>query len=229
MPGIRFELERRFVPLANIELRASGDGEEMVIEGRPILYNRMTTLYADDEYELREVILSGAATDAMASGEEVLLWNHSSSMPMARRSNKTLEAIEDGLGVRIRADVAKTKWGRDGYEAIKNGVVDAMSFGFYLNSEGYKWEREKKDGKVIDTRTISKFSRIVDYSPVTYPAYKDTDVAARSKELALRSQPSMEDPAAPDGDERSKDAEATKAVIRTTLDEIEERTKKWKS
>lgn len=229
MPGIKFELERRFVPLANIELRAMGEGEEMIIEGRPILYNRMTTLYADDEYELREVILPGAATEAMAAGEEVLLWNHASSMPMARRSNGTLEAVEDGLGVRIRADVSKTKWGRDGYEAIKNSVVDAMSFGFYLNGDGYKWEREKKDGKVIDTRTITKFSRIVDYSPVTYPAYKDTDVAARSKELALRSQPSMEGSATPDGDECAKAIEATKSTIRHTLQEINERTKRWKN
>jgi len=229
MPGIKFELERRFVPLENIELRAASEGEEMIIEGRPVLYNRMTVLYADDEYELREVILPGAATEAMSAGEEVLLWNHASSMPMARRSNNTLEAIEDGLGVRIRADVSKTKWGRDGHEAIRNGVVDAMSFGFYLNGEGYKWEREKKDGKVIDTRTISKFSRIVDYSPVTYPAYKDTDVAARSKELALRSRPSMDEPAAPDGDERSMEIESTKAVIHTTLEEIEERTKRWKN
>lgn len=222
------KLERRFLPLSSMDLRASGDEGAMIIEGHPVLYGVMTTLYTDEEYELREVIMPGAATNAMAVGEEVVLWNHDSSQPMARRSNGTLEAREDGVGVYIRADISKTVWGRNGHEAIRNGAVNAMSFGFYLGQSGYKWEREKREGKVIDTRTINEFARIVDYSPVTYPAYKDTDIAARSKDLALESRPSMEEPSAPDGDERAEDAAKTKAAIQSTLDEIEERTSRWK-
>lgn len=223
------EMERRFVPITAAQIRAEGDGEKMIIEGLPIVYNSETVLYSDGEYELREVILPGAATAALAAGEEVLLWNHASDQPMARRKNGTLEAFEDGSGVHIRADVAKTKWGRDGYEAIRNDVVDAMSFGFFLTSEGFKWEREKKDGKIVDRRTISSFSRIVDYSPVTYPAYKDTEVQARSKDLALKTRPEMSGEGPDGGEERETGAEAVRRSIQETLDEIEERKKTWRN
>lgn len=222
-------IERRFLPIASANLRFEEDSAKgMVIEGHPVLYGVLTTLYCDDSYELREIIMPGAATDAIKAGEEVLLWNHDSSQPMARRANGTLEATEDATGVFIRADVSKTVWGRNGYEAIKENTVDSMSFGFFLDAEGYKWEREKKDGKTIDTRTINKFSRIVDYSPVTYPAYKDTDVQARSKDLALETRPEMSD-TVPDGGEatRTKENAATRKIIQQTLDEIEERKKTW--
>lgn len=227
MPNM--EPERRFLPVDTARLRAeAGDSGKMLIEGHPILYGVLTTLYRDDEYELREIIMPGAAAEALKAGEEVLLWNHDASQPMARRKNGTLEASEDASGVFMRADVARTVWGRNGYEAIKENTVDAMSFGFFLASDGYKWEREKKDGRIIDTRTITRFSRIVDYSPVTYPAYKDTDVQARSKELALKTRPEMSDQV-PDGDtaQRAQEAKAIRASIQKNLDEFEERKKTW--
>jgi uncharacterized protein len=225
------ELERRFVPLDSVQLRAVDGGEagKMVIEGHPILYGMLTTLYSDDEYELREIIMHGAAAEAMGAGEEVLLWNHDSSQPMARRSNGTLEASEDARGVFMRADVSKTVWGRNGYEAIRSSVVDAMSFGFYLSADGYSWAREKRDGKTVDTRTINKFSRIIDYSPVTYPAYKDTDVQARSKDLALKTRPEMSDRGPDGGEERAAESEVTRREIQKTLDEMGERMKTWRS
>ena len=110
---------------------------------------------------------------------------------MARRSNGTLEVKEDDRGVFIRADVSKTIWGRNGYEAIKNKVIDKMSFAFDVDPDGEKWRIDEVEGVKIETREIIQFDHIYDYSPVSYPAYKQTIVDARSKELALRNKPDL--------------------------------------
>jgi len=85
-------------------------------------------------------------------------------------------------GVYIEADISGTAWGRDGFEAINSGLVDKMSFGFYVNEDGYTEERFVENGKRCCKRSIKKLDRVVDFSPVTYPAYQDTDVQARDVE-----------------------------------------------
>ncbi len=224
-------IERRYLSLDKLDVRAADESSEneMIIEGHPILYDVATILYSDDSYELREIILPGAATDALKAGEEVLLWNHDSSQPMARRANGTLQASEDDLGVKIKADVSKTIWGRNGYEAIKNGAVDSMSFGFYLSKEDSEWKQITIGNKTIDIRTIKRFKRIVDYSPVTYPAYKDTDVAARSKDAALLSRQLMSMSGIPNEVRVQSDCKETKDKIKELLKEAEQRSKRWKN
>ena len=153
---------------------------EYKITGTPIVYNRSTTLIEDTDFRMEEVILPGAASGALLRAEQVLLWNHDAAQPMAACSNRTMTVKEDSAGVHIDADVSGTKWGREGYEAIKSGVVSRMSFGFYLKDDGYTVERFVDNGKRILKRTIKKIDRIIDFSPVTYPAYSSTSVSARA-------------------------------------------------
>jgi len=178
--------ERRFVPIGRMETREEEDGK-LIIEGYPIVYNEYAPLWG-----FREIIMPGAATEALKTADELVLWDHESSQPMARRSNGSLEAKEDEKGVFIRADVSKTFWGRNGYEAIKNGVIDRMSFAFDLNPDGEQWRVDEVEGVKIETRQIIKFAELYDYSPVSYPAYKQTVVTARSKRKALRGLPQPE-------------------------------------
>ncbi|HET6456947.1 MAG TPA: HK97 family phage prohead protease, partial [Armatimonadota bacterium] len=106
------EAERRIVPFEG-QMRASGDDGSMIIEGYAIVYEKYAPLWG-----FREIIRPGAATEALKRSDELVLWDHESSQPMARRSAGTLEVSEDEKGVFIKADVSKTRWGRDGYEAI---------------------------------------------------------------------------------------------------------------
>ncbi|MDR0497346.1 MAG: HK97 family phage prohead protease [Treponema sp.] len=149
------------------------------ITGTPIVYNRETVLYDSETFRWVEKIESGAARDALFRAEQVLLWQHDTAKPMASRTNKTLTVREDIAGVHIEADAGGTVWGRDGVEAIRAGIVAKMSFGFYLKEDGYTEEKFVENGKRVLKRTIKKFARIVDFSPVTYPAYSDTAVSAR--------------------------------------------------
>lgn len=180
--------ERRYLPIQELRTEKRDDGA-MIIEGYPIVYEQPTVMYG----MWKEVVKAGAARNALSRSDELVLWNHQADQPMARRSNGTLEVTEDDHGVKIRADVSKTRWGRDGFEAIQSGTIDKMSFAFDIASKGQRWLTEKVDGIEIDVREITEFGQIYDYSPVAYPAYEGTEVQARCKELAYRGKPESEE------------------------------------
>jgi HK97 family phage prohead protease len=183
------ELQRRFIdcdPGVLEEVRAEGEEKSYKIKGTPVVYNRECVLYDTETFRWVETIETGAAREALLRAEQVLLWNHDRSKPMAARKNNTLTAREDTSGVHIEADAAGTVWGREGVEAIRSGLVDKMSFGFYVKEDGYTEERSVENGKRVLRRTIKKIDRIVDFSPVTYPAYQDTEVSARDVESAMK-------------------------------------------
>ena len=180
------ESERRFQPFGQ-EMRAFEDGEALIIEGYPIVYD----VYAPIGW-FREIIRVGAAAKALKKADELVLWDHESGQPMARRSAGTLKVAEDEYGVFIRADVSKTRWGRDGHEAIKNKVITKMSFAFDMNGGVDQWVKEEIEGVQIETREILAFGHLYDYSPVSYPAYTQTAVSARALELAVRNRPEAE-------------------------------------
>jgi HK97 family phage prohead protease len=171
------EKERRYFPVSEIRLTTDEEGR-MYIEGYPIVYEKYADLWG-----FREIIRKGAAKKALEKSDEYVLWNHEADQPMAAKRNGTLEATEDDNGVFIKAEVSKTFWGRNAYEAIQNGVVDKMSFAFSVAKDEFTFTEG------MDTREILEFDELYDYSPVTYPAYKDTSVIARSKDLALRNKP----------------------------------------
>jgi len=174
------EPERRYFPIT--EIRALEEDSKLIIEGYPIVYETYADLWGS-----KEIIRKGAATNALKRSDELVLWDHESGQPMAAKKNGTLEAKEDEKGVFIRADVSKTIWGRNGYEAIKNGVIDQMSFAFDIERD--HWMYEDFDEIEIEVREILEFRTLYDYSPVSYPAYEDTTVQARCKELAFRNKP----------------------------------------
>jgi hypothetical protein len=181
--GASAEPERRYFPFEQT-MRASEEDGKLIIEGYAIVYNQYAPIFS-----FREIIRPGAATEVLKSADELVLWDHESSQPMARRSAGTLEVKEDEKGVFIRADVSKTVWGRNGHEAIKNKVITKMSFAFDLNGGLDKWSKEEIEGVLIETREILAFGHLYDYSPVSYPAYQQTSVSARALELATRNRP----------------------------------------
>lgn len=161
-------MERRF---QTVEMRAVED-DKMIVEGYAVVYDQETDLGY-----FRERIAKGAATNALKRSNEYFLFNHDSNQPLARRKNGTLEATEDDKGVFIRADLSKSSRGPALYSDIKSGLIDKMSFVFTVAAETW----EEKTGET-DLRTITEFDQLFDYSPVTYPAYEQTDLMARSAE-----------------------------------------------
>lgn len=92
-----------------------------------------------------------------------------------RMGTGSLELEVDDIGLRYAFDAPHTALGDEVLEGLKRGDISSSSFAFDV--EGEKWEK-LDDGTYM--RTITQFGKLYDVSPVYYPAYPDTSVAARS-------------------------------------------------
>lgn len=160
--------ERRFLTQP-VELRSEGD--EQYFEGMAAVYDSPTDLgYFSEE------IRSGAFKNVM--GNDVRgLFNHDSDVLLGRTASGTMviTETENGLHYKIRYNPNDPDHVRV-MEKIKRGDVSQSSFAFTIKDE----EWATREGK--DHRVITEVHTLYDVSPVTYPAYADTTVAARSLE-----------------------------------------------
>ena len=167
------ELRKQYgdnVELRTSEVRAAGD-DSLVIEGYAANFDTETDLGY-----FRETIARGAFDDVLEDDVRLLL-NHDGA-PMARTTNGTLELSVDENGLKYRAALADTQDGRDLYKLIKRGDISQSSFAFTITDE--KWSEDRS------TRTVQKMGRLLDVSPVTYPAYATTTVSARNMATAKK-------------------------------------------
>src|SRR5699024_4667573 len=103
------------------------------------------------------------------------LFNHNADQIIARSSAGTLSLDVDDVGLKFKAKIPNTSYGRDLLENLRNGNINQSSFGFKLvdNGDRIKFDEERS----IYKRTLNKISEIHDVYVVKYPSYKDTDVA----------------------------------------------------
>jgi len=94
-------------------------------------------------------------------------------------------------------------------EPIKRGDVDQASFGFIVAPGGATFD-ENEDGVLI--RTITKFMRIFDVSPVTFPAFQDTAVG----EASFRSFQEHQQDVAAEFEQQQSDKVARESFLRST-------------
>jgi hypothetical protein len=95
---------------------------------------------------------------------------------LGRNKAGTLRLHEDDHGLAIEIDPPDTQWARDLMVSMERGDVTQMSFGFTVAEDS--WEQDK-DEKV--TRTILKIKELYDVSPVTFPAYPQTEAHVRDR------------------------------------------------
>ena len=153
------------VELRVSEVRAASD-ETLTVSGYAAVFDDIT-----DIGYFKERIARGAF-DGVMQDDVRLLINHT-GVPLARTTNGTLDLEVDDTGLRYTARLADTTEGRDLYKLIKRGDISQSSFAFTIADED--WDRK------ANLRTITKMGALLDVSPVTYPAYPTTTVAARAK------------------------------------------------
>ena len=147
------------------------DGEALAIEGYFAVFN--------SNYEIApgmsESIAPGAFS-ASISGDVRALINHDTTLVLGRSKAGTLELREDAHGL----------WGKisinpnDGdamnlYERVKRGDVDQCSIGFEIRNEDTEI---REDGSVH--WTIKEVDPLYEVSCCTFPAYEETNIAART-------------------------------------------------
>lgn len=157
-----FESDFRAVP--------DGDGTPpYTVEGYATTFDAP---YDFGETGARERVLR-SALDGADMSDVIFQLNHE-GQTLARQRNGSLELALDDHGLMVRAHLGGSSAGRDLYEAIANGLIDKMSWGFTLGPDGYEWDPETR------TSTVTRVKKVFDVSAVSIPADADTEIHARS-------------------------------------------------
>lgn len=159
----------------NFEIRAVENSR--TVEGYALVFNSLSKNLGG----FREEILPEAIDGVIEQSDIMALLNHDNSRGILARSrfgkgSLTLEVDETGLKYRFEAP--KTALGDELLEYLHRGDITSSSFAFSVETDS--WDKQA-DGDYI--RTIKKFNRLYDVSPVFEPAYAQTSVCARFDEI----------------------------------------------
>lgn len=165
------EIERRTVTLDELRVDRAADKPPKIV-GHAAVFNQLS----EDLGGFREQIAPGAFEEAIKTDDVRALWNHNPDHILGRNRSKTLSLAEDARGLFIEIEPPDTQIARDLMVSMERGDITQMSFGFSVRPNGQDWAKDD-DGRVI--RTLKRL-RLFDVSPVTFPAYPQTDVAVRS-------------------------------------------------
>jgi HK97 family phage prohead protease len=149
--------------------------EKPGIEGYAAMFNEQY-----DNGWFIETIKPGAFTRALKEKQDVrALMNHDPNLVLGRTASGTLSMREDKTGLYFDCDLPDTQTGRDLHTLIQRGDIDGCSFGFRVMKQSWREEKDAKSGKVVQYREIEDLD-LYDVGPVTFPAYPQTSVDARS-------------------------------------------------
>jgi HK97 family phage prohead protease len=166
--------EIRGIDYEDAEVRAAG---ERAIEGYGVVFNK----WSQDLGGFREIILPEAIEGVVERSDVLALMNHDLSRGVLARctyGKGSMKLSADDKGVKYSFTAPRYNLGDELVEGGERGDIRASSFAFTVPQGGEKWE--KRDD--MWERTITKFDKIYDMSPVYSPAYTDTTVAKRSLE-----------------------------------------------
>ena len=162
--------------------RSEGENMPKEIGGIAAVINSVTDLGY-----FEEVIERGAFDNALNKEYDIrCLFNHEAELILGRTKANTCNVFVNADGN------LEYTWIPD-YEnpthmsvvrSIMRGDITQSSFAFTIKEQ--KWSESTKYGS-MGKRTITMIEDLYDVSPVTYPAYQDTEADARSI-VALRDQ-----------------------------------------
>lgn len=170
-------IERRIVA-SNLEVRTHDDSSPKLVGYAAVFHRDSDMIFGD----FIERIAPGAFAASIAEKHDVRgLINHDPNLILGRTISGTLTLREDAHGLWSEIDPPDTSYARDLLVSTQRGDISQMSFGFETIEDS--WTRGELGQP--DIRTLVKV-RLFDVSPVTFPAYPDTDVAVRSHQAFRR-------------------------------------------
>lgn len=148
------------------------DEEGPTIEGYFAVFNSIYEIAPG----MTESVAPGAFSRTLA-GDIRALTNHDTTLVLGRTRAHTLELREDEHGLWGKISInPKDADAMNLYERVKRGDVDQCSFGFEIVAEETDF---RDDGSVHWTITDVNLFEV---SACTFPAYQETNIAARSAE-----------------------------------------------
>lgn len=167
---------------ADFELiRAVEDGDGLTMEGYAAVFNAPTEINSW-EGNFKETIRQGAFKKTLQERTPVLMFDHGQhpligSMPLG----KITKAREDSHGVFVEARLSDNWLIEPVRDAIRDGGIQGMSFRFSVVKD--EWVPAAKRGGIPE-RFIHEL-RAMELGPVVFPAYPQTEVGVRMRELAV--------------------------------------------
>src|SRR5690625_3429017 len=166
----------------DLQTRADEQSDKKVIEGYFSVFNSETELFPGAYEEI-----APGAFDKTLSNDIRALINHDTAFVLGRNKSNTLDLKVDSRGLWGAIKInEKDSDAVNLYERVKRGDVDNCSFGFNILKEDTDF---RDDGSV--KWTIREID-LHEVSIVTFPAYGETSVQARMKEVEQLEQRKLE-------------------------------------
>lgn len=159
---------------AQFKTREETETGDLILSGYFIKFDEVTELWPGNF----EVIKREGVEKAIQNADIRALFNHDDSLVLGRTGNGTVTLSVDEIG--LFGDIIINKEDPQAigaYARVQRGDVVGCSFGFIpikINTE------ERDDGSYLDT--ILELE-IFEVSPCTFPAYPQTEIAARQKDF----------------------------------------------
>lgn len=163
--------ERRVFDVDEMRVETREDGTRHIV-GHAAVFDKLS----ENLGGFRERIEPGAFDDVLEDDVRAL-FNHNPDFILGRTRSGTLKIGQDKTGLRYEITPPDTQVARDLMVSLDRGDISQSSFAFTVADDDFE---EDENGVII--RTIKKFRRLFDVSPVTYPAYPDASVGLRSLE-----------------------------------------------
>lgn len=155
-------LLHKTLPLSDVTLKM--DGETGKFSGYASVFNGVDSV--------GDTIMKGAFAETLSAGSPKMFFNHQWDMPIG----KWLTATEDDHGLYVEGELTPgLGLAGDVRAAMKHGTLDGLSIGGMLRKGDFE---ETSKG-----RTIRKWSKLMEVSPVVFPA----DGAARIDLTSVKS------------------------------------------
>ena len=171
-------LERRTITLKELRVIDETDNGGNAIEGHASVFDSWSEELGG-ESPFREKVVKGAFEETIQQDDIRALFNHDPNYVLGRNRSGTLELAEDEKGLRVRIIPPATQWAKDLLVSIKRGDITQMSFGFTVILDRWSYE------DYMDVRELLKV-KLYDVSPVTFPAYTQTECGIRSMDDVLK-------------------------------------------
>ena len=159
---------------ASTEFKTRDDNGNLAIEGYFAVFDSVYQITSD----MSESIAHGAFDNTISDDIRALI-NHDTTLVLGRTKAGTLQLRTDSHGLWGHIDInPNDSDAMNLYSRVDRGDVDQCSFGFDIINEETDF---REDGSVHWT---IKEVKLYEVSPCTFPAYEETNIAARTKERA---------------------------------------------
>lgn len=172
-------LETRLAPISVTRAEAEDKTKIATLSGYAAVFEEEIEM-GGPIWGWREMIMKGAFVDTIKEDDPRGLYNHDTSLLLARQSAKTLRLKEDDKGLTFSMDLPDTSYARDLLAVVERGDMSGMSFGFDILEETSVRPGEHDPEK----RTLWKINKVKlhEISPVTFPAYEGTSVSVATRD-----------------------------------------------